>query len=133
MVQKNVRLGDLATFVTSKNAGPFLLTVDVVFSDRAIYERVKQMGVVNPRMVSKLYGIPESHVLKVVNFDPASAIKVTFKRPVPSGAVGDTDVYGAQQHVPIMQYEIAWDDGSSEFLVLRSERATRTQNAEPRT
>lgn len=110
---KSVRLGDLAAFVTSKNAGPFLLTVDVVFADDATYRRVKEMGVINAEAVAKLYGIPVEQVVKVVNFDPASAIKVTFKRPVGSGALGETDVYGAQQHVPIMQFEIPWDGDES--------------------
>jgi hypothetical protein len=28
-------IGDVAQFVTSKNAGPFLLTLDIVFADEA--------------------------------------------------------------------------------------------------
>lgn len=108
-VGKRVKLSDLATFITSKNAGPFLLTVDVVFSDDSVYRRVKEMGAINAEAVARLYGIPVEHVLKIANFDPASAIKVTFRRPLGSGALGETDVYGAQQHVPIMQYEIPWD------------------------
>lgn len=110
-MEKRVRLGDLAAFVTSKNAGPFLLTVDVVFSDRKAYERVKGMNVITPQEMARLYGIPREQVLKVVFFSPASAIKVTFRRPVPSGSLGDTDVYGAQQHVPLMEYEVPWEDG----------------------
>lgn len=106
---QRVRLADLATFITSKNAGPFLLTVDVVFSNAEAYRRVKEMGAINADTVAKLYGIPVEHIVKIVNFDPATAIKVTFKRPVGSGALGDTDIYGAQQHVPIMQYEIPWE------------------------
>ncbi len=106
---QRVRLADLATFITSKNAGPFLLTVDVVFSNADAYCRVKEMGAINADTVAKLYGIPVEHIVKIVNFDPATAIKVTFKRPVGSGALGDTDIYGAQQHVPIMQYEIPWE------------------------
>lgn len=105
------KLGDLAAFVTSKNAGPFLLTVDLVFPNDAIYQQVKATGAINAEAVAKLYGIPVEQVLKIVNFDPASAIKVTFKRPVGSGALGETDVYGAQQHVPLMQHEIPWESG----------------------
>lgn len=108
-MSRSVKIADLATFITSKNAGPFLLTVDVVFSDRETYRRVVQSGAVNAEAVSKLYGIPIEHIVKVVYFDPANAIKVTFRRPVGSGALGETDVYGAQQHVPLMQYEIPWD------------------------
>lgn len=100
------RLADLATFITSKNAGPFLLTLDVIFPDAATYERVKASGAVNAGAVANRYGIAIDQILKVITFDPANAIKVTIKRPVASGAIGDTDVYGAQQHVPLMDVDI---------------------------
>jgi hypothetical protein len=45
-----------------------------------------------------------------VEFDPAYAVKITIRRPLGSGAVGDTDVYGAQQHVPLMEMPVEWDD-----------------------
>jgi hypothetical protein len=108
-MSKAVKISDLATFITSKNAGPFLLTVDIVFPDHRTYRRVVDSGEIDAAAVARLYGIPVEDVVKVVYFDPASAIKVTFKRPVGSGALGETDVYGAQQHVPIMQHEISWE------------------------
>jgi len=36
-------IGDVAQFVTSKNAGPFLLTLDIVFADQATYRTVKSV------------------------------------------------------------------------------------------
>ena len=33
-------------------------------------------------------------------------IKITYLRDVPSGTVGDRDVYGAQQHAPLMDIDI---------------------------
>ena len=41
-----------------------------------------------------------------VFFDPALAIKITIKRPIDSGGIGDTDVYGAQQHAPLFDVSI---------------------------
>ncbi len=108
-MSKTVMLRDLATFVTSKNAGPFLLTLDAVFPDNDTYARVKASGAINAEAVASIYGIPVEQIVKVVNFDPANAIKVTFRRPVSSGSVGDSDVYGAQQHAPFMALEIPWE------------------------
>jgi len=39
-------------------------------------------------------------------FPPANAIKATIPRLHGSGAVEDSDVYGAQQHGPLMDVEI---------------------------
>ena len=103
-------IGDLAAFVTSKNAGPFLLTLDVVFADAKTYERFKALKVLDRATVGRLYGIREEDVLKIIEFDPAFAIKITLKRPWGSGAVGESDVYGAQQHVPLMELRVPWEE-----------------------
>jgi hypothetical protein len=103
-------IGELAAFVTSKNAGPFLLTLDIVFPDSATYQRFKALKVLDRRTVAGLYGVREEEVLKIIEFDPAFAIKVTLRRPWSSGAVGETDVYGAQQHVPLMELSVPWEE-----------------------
>ena len=96
-------IGDIATFVTSKNAGPFLLTLDIVFPRRRDVPAVHGAQAARPRDVARLYGVPPEDVLKIIEFDPAYAMKITLRRPWGSGAVGETDVYGAQQHVPLMR------------------------------
>jgi hypothetical protein len=55
-----------------------------------------------------LYGISEDVILHLVYFDPAKAVKVTITHPIPSGALGETDVYGAQQHGPLMGLEVEY-------------------------
>jgi hypothetical protein len=41
-------------------------------------------------------------------YDPAVALafKATLPRLVPAGDIGDTDVYGAQQHGPLLDVDI---------------------------
>lgn len=95
-------LTDIASVIRSKNSGPYELTFDVIFKDFEIYEKVKAAKIFNEKMFASLYNIPESDIIGVVHFDPAKAIKTTIVRPIPSGALGETDVYGAQQHAPLM-------------------------------
>lgn len=99
-------LGDLAAFMTSKNAGPFLVTIDVVFQSREDFERVRRSGVLTAESVAASYGREPGDVTGIYYFEPAKAIKVTLRRTVPSGGPGDTDVYGAQQHVPLMRFRL---------------------------
>lgn len=95
-------LTDIASVIRSKNSGPYELTFDVIFKDFEIYEKVKAAKIFNEKMFASLYNIAESDIIGVVHFDPAKAIKTTIVRPIPSGALGETDVYGAQQHAPLM-------------------------------
>jgi hypothetical protein len=60
-------------------------------------------------MFANLYGIEPSSVMEVIYFEPAKAIKVTIVRPLCSGNLGETDVYGAQQHAPLMTFEFNMD------------------------
>lgn len=99
------RLHELASLVRSKNAGPFLLTIDVLFDDEATYARVRDGRRINPASIAALYGIPESDV-RVFDYDAGRAIKVTFPRPLVSGTPGDPDVTGGQQYAPLTQLEV---------------------------
>ena len=90
---------DVAAVIRSKNAGPFELTFDLMFNNKQDYDEVRQA--ITPAKIAALYRIPEEDVLKIVHFAPALAVKITIKRPRASGALGETDVYGAQQHAPL--------------------------------
>jgi uncharacterized protein DUF4387 len=107
---RTVRVRDVAAVVRSKNAGPFRLTVDILFKDDATYRRVKASKAITPELIARLYGLRVDQITDFVEFDPGRAIKATFPRPVSSGAFGDTDVYGAQQHAPLLDIEIPLDD-----------------------
>lgn len=99
------RIREIARVCKSKNAGPFELTIDIVFDDADLYRRVCASGVVTSALFARLYGVAEKDVL-LTPYDAAMAIKATFPRLVPAGGVGDTDVYGCQQHAPLLEVEI---------------------------
>lgn len=103
------KLRDLARACKSKNAGPFELTIDVMFEDEVTYAAVKATGVISPALFARLYHVPES-AIQFSEYPPAFAFKASFDRPVPSGSVGDTDVYGAQQHAPLLDVDIPIGD-----------------------
>ena len=99
------RLRDIAQICKSKNAGPFMLTIDVLFEDPAVYARVKATGVLSAALFARLYSVADEDVL-FTPYDAALAFKATLPRLVPAGDFGDTDVYGAQQHAPLLDVDI---------------------------
>lgn len=103
------RLGDIANVIRSKNAGPFQVTIDVMFANRNDYERVLASGTITTAEIARRYGISTSDVA-VIPFERVFAIKVTIPRrwgSRGSGSAGDRDVYGAQQHGPLVDLEIS--------------------------
>lgn len=101
-----MKLFELAHVLRSKNSGPYAITLDILFDDAAIYKRVKQSGVITKESIAALYHISLSDITDFAMYDPGLGIKITYLRSIASGTVGDRDVYGAQQHAPLMNLEI---------------------------
>jgi hypothetical protein len=85
-----VPLVDLAKTIRSKNAGVDLITFDIIFAERATYERVKRARVLTRESVMALYGIAAERIADFVEFDPGNAIKFTIYRLRPSGDISRT-------------------------------------------
>lgn len=99
------KLWQLTKLIRSKNAGPFELTFDVIFKDRESYERVRDARLINADWFARTYRLtPE--VVSIINYDAAAAIKITIPRPVTSGDIEDTDVFGGQQHGPLVDLDV---------------------------
>src|SRR5665647_1899755 len=103
---KKIKITDMASVIRSKNSGPYELTFDIIFKDRANFQLARSSGVFTNKLFAGLYGIAADCVLNVVEFEQANAIKATIVRPVVSGSPGDGDVYGAQQHAPLLEIEV---------------------------
>lgn len=103
---RTVNIRELAKVIRSKNAGPFRITLDLFFEDYEKYEAVKKSGLITKKTIAEIYRVPESHVLGIYFVDNAKGIKITLLRNAPSGSSDDTDVYGAQQHAPLLTLNI---------------------------
>ena len=99
------KLAELARVLRSKNAGPLYLTIDIMFDKEEIYQSVVKSGKLNRKLISRLYHVDEE-IVAIINYPAAYSIKVTIPRKIVSGDIGDTDIYGAQQHAPLLDLEI---------------------------
>ena len=95
----------LAQVIRSKNAGPYELVLDILFKTREDYQRVKASEQVTPQLNADLYHVEPEFVHRIIWFDPANAVKIVMPRDIISGSVGDNDVYGAQQHAPLLSIQ----------------------------
>ena len=68
------KLWEVTKLVRSKNAGPFVLTFDIMFDDPDVYEKVRDSGALNKKLVAQMYKQNEEDVL-FFNCDNALAIK----------------------------------------------------------
>jgi hypothetical protein len=92
-----VPITSLATLVRSKNAGPFVISLDFVFPDGDTFARVRDSGAVSRESIAALYGLAPERVSDVVEYPAANAIKVNIARDRAAGGFGERDLYGSQQ------------------------------------
>lgn len=98
-----IPLAQLARVVRSKNAGPTWLTLDIFFTDAAAYARAAASPRLHADAVARLYGVPAAEVSRHL-LPELAAMKFTLPRPVCAGSPGDGDLYGAQQHAPLLEW-----------------------------
>jgi hypothetical protein len=103
------KLIDIAKVIRSKNSGPYEITFDIIFNDKATFEFVCAKKCIDAKLIADLYKINISDVINIIEFAPANAIKATIVRPMASGDIRETDVYGAQQHAPLLTLEFDLD------------------------
>ena len=99
---KRIPLREIAEVIRSKNAGPYRVTLDIFFRDRETFRKVMKSREINPKKIAELYHIPEEQVLSFIPVEDVFAIKATIQRQSSCGSFGDTDIYGAQQHAPLL-------------------------------
>ncbi len=101
-LSSSVGLEELCAVLRSKNAGPMLITLDMIFKDRSVYEVVKESRLITQELVADAYRIPPEDVVVVEYIDNLGAVKATYKRRYPAGSPGDTDCFGMNQEGPLL-------------------------------
>jgi hypothetical protein len=100
MGERTRRLGDIASIVRSKNAGPFWITLDVFFRDDDDFQHVRRSNVLSAQNVGRLYQV-EPSLVKVFELPGLRVVKLSIPRQAVAGSFEDSDLHGGQQFVPL--------------------------------
>ena len=101
-------LWEFTKLIRSKNAGPFELTFDIMFKDENCFREVMASGKLSAELIAQLYGVDRKQVRFWV-IESLLTVKISIPRPVFSGDVDDTDVYGGQFHGPLVRLRVEAD------------------------
>lgn len=99
------KLRDLCTHVRSKNAGPFWITIDLFFPDRAALEAHAGSAAIDDAAIGRLFGVDAARVKRFVVPDLA-VLKISYPRRDPQGGVIERDMHGGQQYVRLLDLEL---------------------------
>jgi len=96
---------DYCSLIRSKNAGPFVLTFDLMCKGQEHYDALKHSGGITRELIAALYACSPD-VVTLVHQDSALAVKISIPRPVVQGSRQDTDSYAGQQYVPLLHVDL---------------------------
>lgn len=98
-------LADLARLIRSKNAGPFWLTIDVMFDNPEAYRRACASALTSAEEMGRRLACDPGAVL-IRALDPALAIKISIPRQHSAGSPQDADVLGGQQYAGLLDLPV---------------------------
>ena len=98
-----MKLKKLAKKIRSKNAGPFLLTIDIFCSNKQNFKTVVQN--VTKIEISKLYKISKAQI-KIFPIKNLNIVKITIPRPNIQGSSKDRDLHGASFGIILEELKI---------------------------
>src|ERR1700674_5173453 len=101
-------IGDVASLVRSKNAGPFWQTLDIFCDTDDDYREVAAPGAVAVETIARLYHVDASTV-RIYRMPTLRAVKISFPRPTAQGGIHDRDLHAGQQHVPLLSLQLLND------------------------
>ncbi|HZP28109.1 MAG TPA: DUF4387 family protein [Acidimicrobiia bacterium] len=93
--------GRCFSLIRSKDAGPFMLTLDLFFADEHCRRAFLDAEVFTAERIGALYGVDPAQV-QIFDLADIGALKISFPRPVVSGDFGDTDITGGQQYALVV-------------------------------
>ena len=94
MSEIKLPLAELANVIRSKNAGPLCVTLDLFFPNFECFQRAAQSDALQVSSIASLYGLLSPQVKR---FDLPEIF---------AGHPGDGDLYGAQQHAPLLSLRV---------------------------
>ena len=99
------KIKELVSYVRSKNAGPFWLTMDLFFDSKDKYMTLANSPGFTRQTLSEVFDVKAENI-KILYLPDLKVVKVSVPRKVIQGSPYDTDMHGGQQYVSVLDLEL---------------------------
>lgn len=100
------KLAEVCRHVRSKVAGPFWVTIDLMFDGQENYDRYVQSEALGAESIAGVYGVDPASVqhYPVPNLQ---VLKISYPRKTPQGGVEERDLHSGQQYTYLLDVELS--------------------------
>lgn len=99
------KLSEVCRHVRSKNAGPFWITIDLTFEDRASFDAYAAVPQLQPASIARLFDV-EAALVKRFPIEDLLVLKLSYPRRQPQGGSLERDMHGGQQYVRLLDLQL---------------------------
>lgn len=106
-------LKDVTRYVRSKNAGPYWVTIDVFFKDRAGFDEYRNAGVLSAESIARVYDVPVD-LVKRFEVPSLAMIKLSYPRKASQGGVVERDMHAGQSYVRLYDFDLCGNSAAAD-------------------
>jgi hypothetical protein len=99
------KINDVCRHVRSKVAGPFWVTIDLMFDGQQNYDRYVGSPELRAESIAAIYGIDPESVL-LYQIPSLKVLKISYPRPAPQGGVEERDLHSGQQYAYLLNVNL---------------------------
>ena len=100
------KVKDVCRHVRSKVAGPFWVTIDLMFDSQENYDRYCQSQALSAESIGQIYDIDPQEV-RHYPVPSIQVLKISYPRKSSQGGVEERDLHSGQQYTYILDLELS--------------------------
>jgi hypothetical protein len=100
------KLNDVCRHVRSKVAGPFWVTIDLMFDSQENYDRYAQSPALSAETIGAIYEVDPATV-QHYPVPSLRVLKISYPRKTSQGGVEERDLHSGQQYTYILDLELS--------------------------
>lgn len=100
------KVKDVCRHVRSKVAGPFWVTIDLMFDGQENYDRYAECPALSADSIATVYGVDPASV-SLYPVPNLKVLKISYPRRTPQGGVEERDLHSGQQYAYLLDLELS--------------------------
>lgn len=97
---------EVCRHVRSKVAGPFWVTIDLMFDSEENYRRYAGSPALSAEAIGAIYGVEPASVT-LFPIPGLKVLKISYPRRAPQGGVEERDLHSGQQYTYLLDVELS--------------------------
>jgi uncharacterized protein DUF4387 len=99
------KVSEVCEHVGSKVAGPFWVTIDLMFDGQENYDRYVGSPELSAESIGAVYGV-DPKTVSLYPIPSMKGLKISYPRRVPQGGVEERDLHSGQQYAYLLDVEL---------------------------